>query len=150
MQHVYFVLLSFALIALTASACTSSSTSPTAPSSIAGSTALNADAMASTWRLQSIQKAGQPEQPAPARADYTLAFTDRLSVRADCNTCSSSYTVSGSTITVGNTMACTRAACPTMAFENEYTGLLTGEHTVTTTPTSMVWMSSRGTIRFVR
>jgi hypothetical protein len=39
----------------------------------------------------------QAEQASPAGADYTLTFTDRLSLRADCNTCSTSYTISGST-----------------------------------------------------
>jgi heat shock protein HslJ len=135
---------------MSVAACSSTSTTPTSPSTISGSTSLTADALAATWRLQSIQKAGQIEKNAPAGADYTVTFTDRLSLRADCNLCSSSYTIAGSTLSVANAMACTRAACPTMAFETEYTSLLTGDHTVTTTTTSMTWVSSRGTIRFSR
>jgi heat shock protein HslJ len=143
-------MLSVALITMSFAACSSTSATPTSPSTISGSTSLTADALAATWRLQSIQKVGQPEQIAPAGADYTVTFTDRLSLRADCNTCSSAYTISGSTLSVASAMACTRAACPTMAFESEYTSLLTGDHTVSATGTSMTWVSSRGTVRFSR
>ena len=150
MKNLYSRLIPVALIAMSLAACSSDSTTPTSPSAISGSTSLTADALAATWRLQSIQKAGQPEQIAPAGADYTVTFTDRLSLRADCNLCSSAYTINGSTLSVANAMACTRAACPTMAFEGEYTSLLTGDHTVTATATSMTWVSPRGTVRFSR
>lgn len=133
-----------------ASACTSSSGTPTSPSSISNSTALTADALAATWRLQSIQKTGQPEQLAPAGADFTVTFTDRLSARVGCNACSSGYKINGSTLSVADAIACTRAACPTIAFETEYTAMISGDHQVTTSATTMTWVSPKGTIRFTR
>jgi heat shock protein HslJ len=150
MNHIYSVILPLALTALVVSGCSSGPMTPTSPSSIAGSTALTADALSTTWRLHSIQPAGQAEQASPAGADYTLTFTDRLSLRADCNTCSTSYTISGSTISVAEVMACTRAFCPTAAFERDYTSLMNGDFTVTSTGSSMTWSSPRGTIRFAR
>jgi len=149
-KNVYFRLIPFALITLAVACSSSTSSLPTAPSSITGSTTLTADVIGATWRLQSIQRDGRAEQAAPAGADYSLTFADRLSIHADCNSCASAYTIAGPTITVAAGMACTRAACPTMAFESEYTALLAGEHTVSTTATSMVWTSPRGTIRFAR
>ena len=150
MNHIYYVVLPIALASLVVSACSSGARTPTSPSPTVGSTALTADVLSTTWRLHSIQPAGQPEQASPAGADYTLTFTDRLSLRADCNTCSSSYTISGSTISVANVMACTRAHCPTAAFERDYTSLMNGDFAVTTTGSSMTWSSARGTIRFSR
>ena len=49
----------------------------------------------------------------------------------DCNTCGGAFALAGQTLTVGPSLACTRAACPTMAFENTYTGVLSGGSTVT-------------------
>ena len=150
MNHIYFVILPIALATLVVTACSSGARTPVSPSPIVGSAALTADALSATWRLRSIQPAGQAEQAAPAGADYTLTFTDRLSLRADCNTCSSSYTISGSTISVANVMACTRAFCPTAAFAHDYTSLMNGDFTVTTAGSSMTWSSPRGTISFSR
>ena len=150
MNRIYYVVLPLALTALVVSGCSSGPMTPASPSPITGSTALTADVVATTWRLHSIQLAGQTEQAAPAGADYTLTFTDRLSLRADCNTCSVSYTIAGSTISVANVMACTRALCPTAAFERDYTSLISGDFTVATTGSSMTWSSARGTLRFSR
>lgn len=138
-------------LASTINACSSAADSPTSPSSVSGATALTADQLAGAWQVVSIRLAGQAEQPRPAGAPYTLTFNaDRLATRVDCNSCSGGYTISGATIIVFDAMACTRAACPTMAYENQYTGLLSGDHSVTVAAGSMVWVSSRGTIRFTR
>jgi heat shock protein HslJ len=53
--------------------------------------------------------------------DYTVTFTEagRLYVRADCNVGSGSYTVDGSTITVGE-MATTRALCPPESLSQDF------------------------------
>ena len=111
--------------------CSNSPSTPTSPSSGAGSLALTADQLAGTWDLSSIQPAGQVAQAAPADATYTLTFADtRLSTRADCNVCSGGFTLSEDTLTAGPALACTRAACPTMAFESTYMGMLGGESTV--------------------
>ena len=110
-----------------------------------------ADSLTGTWTLISIQPADQAMQATPAGASYTLTFADGLlSTRADCNTCGGGFAVSGQTLIAGPLLACTRAACPTMAFENVYTGLLGGESTVAVSDGVLVLTSPRGVLRFTR
>ncbi len=54
-------------------------------------------------------------------SDYTVTFTEdgSLHVRADCNVGSGSYTVEGSTLTVGN-IATTRALCPPESLSQDF------------------------------
>jgi heat shock protein HslJ len=125
--------------------------SQASPSSVAGSPAPTADQISGTWTLVSIQPAGQADQAAPPGASYTLTFADgRLSTRVDCNMCSGTFTLSDQTLTAGPTLACTRAACPTMAFESGYTSLLSGESTVTLSDNVLALSSARGVLRFMR
>jgi heat shock protein HslJ len=124
--------------------CSGSFSTPTSDS-------VTADQLAGTWNLVSIQSTGQAEQATPAGASYTLTFADgRLSTRADCNTCGGAFALSGQTLTAGPVLACTRAACLTMAFENAYTSLLGGESTVTLSGDRLVLSSARGVLRFTR
>jgi heat shock protein HslJ len=130
------------VVALLGVGCAGSSSTPTAPSS---------DQLTGTWNLVSIQPAGQAEQPTPPGARYTLSFADgRLSTRVDCNMCSGAFSVNGQTFTAGPALACTRAACPTMAFENAYTGLLSGDSTLAVAGNALVLSSPRGALRFTR
>lgn len=139
------------LAATVAVACSDAPGTPTSPSANNGSLALTAEQLGGTWRLTSIIPAGQAAQPAPAGATYTLSLADgRLSTRADCNTCAGSFSLSGSTLNAGPNLACTRAACPTMAFESVYTGILSGESTVSLSGNSLVLASARGSLYFTR
>ena len=142
----------FAIVASLSVGCSESLSVPTSPSAAATlPAALTADQLAGTWNLMSIQPTGQGEQLTPLGADYTLSFaTGRLSTRADCNSCSAAFTVSGHTLTAGPAMACTRAACPTMAFENVYISLLSGESTATVSAGALVLSSDRGLLRFAQ
>ena len=141
----------FIVMALLGTGCSGSAASPTSPSAGGGSLTLTTDQVAGTWVLTVIQPAGQPEQSRPADATYTLSLGDgRLSTRADCNTCSGTFSVSGQTLTAGPALACTRAACPTMAFEAAYVGILSGDSTVTLTGNTLVLTSARGVLRFTR
>ena len=139
------------VLASLAIGCAESSV-PTSPSSVtSGSNTLTADQLAGAWSLLSIQSAGQAEQATPAGASYILTFADgRLSTRADCNVCGGAFQLSGQTLTAGPALACTRAACPTMAFEITYTTLLSGESTVTLSGNTLVLSSARGVLRFSR
>jgi len=131
--------------------CAGRSSTQTSPSSVAGSPALAADQISGTWTLLSIQPAGQADQATPPGASYTLTFADgRLSTRVDCNMCSGTFTLSGQTLTAGPALACTRAACPTMAFESGYTSLLSGDSTVTLSNNLLALSSARGVLRFMR
>ena len=147
----FHLLVALILVGGLSGGCSGSATNPTSPSAAGGSLALTADQMAGTWTLTSIRPAGQAEQSRPPDATYTLAFADgRLSTRADCNTCSGAFTLSGQTLTAGPALACTRAACPTMAFETAYTGILGGASTVTLAGDVLVLTSPRGELRFTR
>ncbi|HTG99274.1 MAG TPA: META domain-containing protein [Vicinamibacterales bacterium] len=149
MNHIYYIVLPIALTALVVSACSQSVSSPTAVSS--PSAAYTAAQLEGTWTLTSIAVAGQAKQDRPFSAIYTLDFNQgRLSTRADCNTCGGSYSIDGSVLTAGPGLACTRAACSTMAFENAYTGILSGDSTMAVTGSTLSLSSSRGTLKFVR
>jgi heat shock protein HslJ len=129
----------FLLFAALAAACDDSPASPTA------------DQIAGTWALVSIQRAGQAVQPKPTGATYSLTLSeDRLSTRADCNTCTGTANLLGMTLTAGPALACTRAACATAAFENAYTTLLAGESTVALVDGTLILSSTRGELRFTR
>ena len=126
-------------------------TTPASPSSSTGSLGLTADQIAGTWSLASLQPAGQAIQTVPAGATYTLTLADgRMSAHADCNLCSTTFTLSGQTLNVAEVMACTRAACPTMAFESAYTSILGGTSAVVQSGTTFVLTSSRGVLTFTR
>ena len=149
MNHIYYVVLPIALTALVVSACSQSVSSPTAVSSPLA--AYTAAQLEGTWTLTSIAVAGQAKQDRPFSSIYTLDFKQgRLSTRADCNTCGGSYSIDGSVLTAGPGLACTRAACSTMAFENAYTGILSGDSTMAVTGSTLSLSSSRGTLQFVR
>ena len=131
--------------------CAESASSPTSPSSSGGSLALTTEQLAGTWNLVSLQPAGLAEEAKPSGASYALTFENgRLSTRADCNVCSGGFNLSGNTLTAGPALACTRAACATMAFESAYTKMLSGESTVTLSEGILVLSSSRGVLKFAR
>ena len=112
-------------------------------------TSLDLTALPGTWNLVSIQPAGEVEQVKPSGASYTVTLGDgRLSMRVDCNSCGGTYTLDGQTLVAGPSLACTRAACATMAFENTYMKLLGGESTVSLSDGALVLTSPRGVLRF--
>jgi heat shock protein HslJ len=143
-MNVFRFFVAVATLGLFAVGCSDSSTT-SSPSSLA----VTADQLSGAWTLVSMQLTGQGVQAAPAGATYSLTLTDgRLSTRVDCNMCSGVFAVSGQTLTAGPALACTRAACPTMAFENEYTRLLSGDSSVTLSDSTLVLSSARGTLRY--
>ncbi|MEY4635607.1 MAG: hypothetical protein RJA55_1405 [Acidobacteriota bacterium] len=125
--------------------CSQSPSTPTSPSSV------TAGQLAGVWNVVSIQSTGQPEQTVPAGTSYTVTFDDgRLSTRLDCNVCSGAFALSGQTLAVGPVLACTRAACATMAFGDAYIRVLTGDSTLTLVGGPLVLSSARGVLRFMR
>src|SRR5262245_49140068 len=133
--------------------CSGSSVSPTSSSSspVNGQPGVTSDQLSGRWMLTSMQPAGGQEQSVPRGATYSLTFSaGRLSTRADCNTCGGAFALSGQTLTAGPALACTRAACPTMAFENEYTRMLSGDSAVTMSGSTLTLSSPRGVLHFTR
>ena len=53
----------------------------------------------------------------------------------------------GSAITLGPVMACTRAACSTMAYEDALLSVLPGESQITSQGNTLTLTSSRGVVR---
>jgi len=141
------------IVASTAIGCASAagSASPTSPSASTGSTALTTEQLTGAWRLQTLQVAGHASQTTPAETTCSVTFTEaRIFARADCNSCSSAFSLSGSKLSLASAMACTRAACPTMQFESVYTSLLGGEQTIAINGNTMVLSSERGSLSFIR
>jgi heat shock protein HslJ len=134
----------FVLALVTAAGCAQAS-APAAPSP------LTHDQIAGAWNLAFVEPAGEVAQAAPSDARYTLAFADgRLSTRVDCNVCNGPFALVGDALTTGPALACTRAACPTMAFGHVYTELLTGTSRVTLAGDTLVLSSARGVLHFTR
>src|SRR5688572_21045616 len=149
MGHLFFSFSLLLLVAALTTACAQSVTSPSA-AQVAGP-AYTAAQLEGTWTLAWIERAGQARQDRPFDASYTLSFSDgRLSTRVDCNSCGGSFSVNGTTLTAGPNLACTRAACPTMAFENAYTSILGGDSNIVVTGSTLTLSSPRGTLQFVR
>ena len=143
----FLVILSF--VTSFALGCAGSTPILTSPSAAGLSAELTA--LPGAWNLVSIQPSGQDEQLKPSGARYTVSFGDgRLSTRVDCNSCGGPYTLEGQTLVAGPLLACTRAACATLAFENSYTKLLAGESTVSLSDGELLLTSPRGVLRFMR
>jgi heat shock protein HslJ len=91
------------VIAVLLLALVSCATGPTTPSEIGLS--------GITWKLRSIQRAGFVTIDIPVSERFTVLLSDdRAVVRADCNTCTGRYELSGSNLSLGP-LACTRAFC---------------------------------------
>ena len=131
--------------------CSESMSTPTSASRDTASLNVTVGELAGTWNLLSIEAAGEAKLTTPAGTTYTLTFADgRLSTRADCNVCNGTFSLSGRTLTAGPALACTRAACRTMDFENAYTRLLAGEGTATVSGETLRLSSERGVLQFTR
>jgi heat shock protein HslJ len=103
------------------------------------------------WRIISIQAPSQPPQTAPVGVQYQIGLErNRVLLRADCNTCTGTYSESGNTLTIGPNLACTRAACATAAFESEVVSMLSGEHQTAATLHNLTLTSPRGSVLLQR
>ncbi|HQZ16479.1 MAG TPA: META domain-containing protein [Vicinamibacteria bacterium] len=102
------------------------------------------------WKLQSLETpalfvpVGRPES-------YTVEFRDAavLAVKADCNSCSGTYTISGSSLTIG-ALACTRAFCGEASLDTAFLAVLTNASSFGVTDAELKIFSSKGTARLNR
>ena len=137
--------------ALSFGGCSDSASSPLSPSAAPGSSALTSGSVAGIWRLAALQPAGRAEQATPGGATYSLTLADgRATLHVDCNVCSGAVTIGGQTLTLGPSLACTRAACATMEFESDYLPVVTGESSAQLSGSTLTLTSARGTVRFTR
>jgi heat shock protein HslJ len=102
------------------------------------------------WRLESMELAGAaafvPEDP----SRFTVQFNadGSIGVRADCNQCGGSYTLSDGRLTVGQ-MFCTLVACPTNRGQ-EFASLLQGTTSLELEDGELEIESSAGTLVLTR
>jgi heat shock protein HslJ len=115
--------------------------SPTSPSEIVGQ----------TWRLVAIDRSGLPSISAPADRNFTVEFQDggRLGVRADCNSCSGSFELSESQLTI-RPLACTRAFCGNDSLDTLFLQALSEARTVRIEGGELVIRAESVTLRFRR
>lgn len=120
---------------LVAAAC---GNAPTAPSDLIGA----------TWRLVSIERDSGPSTVVTSPERYTLEFLDegRVAVRADCNRCSGSFTLSGETLSIG-TLACTRAFCGSESLDTEFLRGLDGPLTAAREQSRLSLRGAEGMLR---
>ena len=83
------------------------------------------------WKLQTLQQGSSAVVPIAQPDRYTIEFRPdgTLAVKADCNNCSGTYTLSGATLTVGANMACTLVACPAASLDSAFLAVLSGAQT---------------------
>src|SRR5690242_13014759 len=102
-----------------------------------------------TWKLETIERAGSPTITVPNPEQYTLTLGNdgKVSVRADCNTCSGTYTLDGNTLKIGR-LACTLVACSLGSLDGIYTAFLEGSSSVAISDTHLILRSSTTTLHF--
>lgn len=102
------------------------------------------------WRLQSMELDGADAFTPEDRSRFTVEFgaDGSLGVRADCNQCGGSYTLSGGKMTVGP-LACTLIACPTNRGQ-EFASLLQGATEVELEDGELEIESPGGTLELTR
>jgi heat shock protein HslJ len=144
-------------VALVVAACGSSNVTQPDLSGVdnsSGSAAIAAadPGLLGTWTLASLQVASLPSLTIPPAGTFTATFGSdgTLSLRADCNVCSTRYQASSARITVNAAMACTRAACPSAPFDREFAQLTGASINYRVAGDTLVLDSGKGTLRFRR
>ena len=102
------------------------------------------------WQLVSFQSSGGPVEPVPDSTRYTVRFgaDGSVSARVDCNRCAGRYQVAGPSLTIGQVLACTRAACPLPSLDDRYTAALTSVSSYVQTETELDLLYDGGTLHF--
>jgi heat shock protein HslJ len=102
-----------------------------------------------TWKLETIERAGSPSISVPNPEQYTLRMEDggRLLIRADCNSCSGTYAMDGSALTISN-LACTTAFCTLSSLDGNYAAALQSVRSVQVSGSLMTITGTGFTLRF--
>lgn len=104
-----------------------------------------------SYQLLAIDRSGLPSTPAPGDRRFTIEFQDggRLAVRADCNSCSGTFELSGSTVTI-RPLACTRAFCGNDSLDTPFLQALSDAKSVRLNGTDLSILSGAVTLRLVQ
>jgi heat shock protein HslJ len=109
-------------------------------------------AVEGSWRLYQLEQRGtftnvnDPER-------FVVRFEDggRMSVRADCNSCSGTYRFDANgRIDVDDVIACTRVFCASAPFDTAFVDLLAASDRWFTEGGNLVLGSDQGSLRFRR
>ncbi len=123
-------------MALAAGCSDDSLTSPTSPAQLEG-----------TWRLQQMTTgAGVHNEDLTANRFNATFGTGTVTVKADCNTCTGTTSLSGATLTV-SALACSLAACASAPIDTRYSAFFSGPLTVRINNRLLQLNSDRGELR---
>jgi heat shock protein HslJ len=126
----------FVFTVLLAAGCSSS---PVAPTDIVGT----------RWQLVTIQGIGRPAVAVADPARYQVEFdgNDRITVRADCNSCGGRYSLNSPQLRVGP-LACTRVACAPGSLDQTFTAALSDATTVAIEDGQLAIRGGGGALKF--
>ena len=110
------------------------------------------DRIGGSWTLVAQQPAGEAESAPPAGSTFGFQIVDgRAAVTADCNRCNGAAAIGDNSLTVGPTLACTRAFCTTSApFDTTFVQILGTESVANIDGSLLTLRSERGILRFRR
>jgi heat shock protein HslJ len=113
----------------------------TGPSSVIGG----------AWKLQSLETPAGGLVTVARPENYTVEFRDAgaLAVKADCNSCNGSYSISGSSLTI-SALACTRAFCGAASLDTPFLTVLTNATTFGVLGLDLTIDSPKGSARLNR
>ena len=102
-----------------------------------------------TWKLEAIERAGNPTIQVPNPEVYTLIMGNdgRITVRADCNRCTTTYTLSGDTVKIGH-LDCTTNFCTLASLDGNYAAALEGDSTISISDSHLLLRRGAVTLRF--
>ncbi len=103
------------------------------------------------WELQSLEVPGRGLVQIPVPANYTVEFKDggQLAVKADCNSCSGTYSISGESMKI-SAMACTTAFCGSASFDTAFLAVLNNANTFSVKDDELTINSLQGIARLKR
>lgn len=103
------------------------------------------------WKLQSLEIPGRGFVQIPQPANYTAEFKDGglLAVKADCNSCSGTYTISGESMKI-SLAACTAAFCGSASFDTAFLAVLNNANTFGVLDSELTINSIQGLARLKR
>ena len=103
------------------------------------------------WKLQSLEIPGRGLVQIPVPANYTVEFKDGglLAIKADCNSCSGTYSISGQSMKI-TASACTAAFCGSASFDTAFLAVLNNANTFEASGNDLTINSPQGVARLKR
>jgi heat shock protein HslJ len=103
------------------------------------------------WKLQSLEIPGRGLVQIPQPANYTVEFKDggQVAIKADCNSCSGTYTISGESMKI-SASACTTAFCGAASFDTAFLAVLNNANTFGVADSELTINSIQGIARLRR